>query len=133
MYKYSPDFRIANYESTGWRMSGSMPGYNFLFHDFWIGLSIWFLNILILYMTLFSGLRNFLTGRIIKTFAYFKISWYIALYVSLGDNYLYNRRFWLLILIILISHLFNSVFKEQSLSLSMTFPCKVDPEIRVGS
>lgn len=115
MDRYLASSMFNLYDDTGWTMSGAMPGYNFIFEDFWLGLFYWFLNIYFMYFIFLESLKYFVFGNIITSFLCIKLYWYIVGYIALGENYLYKPLFWFLVLSLLGCHIFrlaNKVFSS---------------------
>jgi hypothetical protein len=110
MEMFSPENKLKQFYDTGWQMSGSMPAYNFLFYDYWVGMLFWLFNWLFLIFCLSFGIRHFLYGNLIQSFIYLNISFLIAFfYLILGRNYLYSYRFWVLLFILVFIKIFFSV------------------------
>lgn len=117
MKKYLPTFRFENYFATKWTMSGAMPAYYFQFSDFYYGLIVWGLNLLLLAILLKFALKHFLKGELFRTYILLRLSWFVSYYVSLGDNYLFKKFVWILFVTYLFISIVSCKYKNKIIKI----------------
>ena len=115
MEQFLPQHKLNQFYTTGWQMSGTLPGYNFMFDDMWIASLYWLLNFIFFILLISRGINTFLNGQIMRTFLYFNTSFLVGFfYLILGSNYLFSYRFWVLLFLIIFIEIIYSIKNKKT-------------------